>query len=265
MEVRDKVVVVTGAASGIGRAMAVRFAEEGAACVVCADLNGEGAEATAQQCREKGAQADSAQVDVAQDAQIAKLIDDTEAKRGPIALFCSNAGIGGAGDEDAPEEDWDRIWKINVTSHVSAARHLVPRMLERGGGYFLNTSSAAGLLTQLGSATYSVTKSAAVAFAEYLSIRYGDKGIGVSVLCPQAVRTAMTAPFHESGDHVAAVDGMMEPEQVAQEVVDTLRSEEFLVLPHKEVLTYMRRKTNDYDRWLGGMRRLRDRYEQAGG
>lgn len=252
MELKDKIIVVTGAASGIGRAMALRFAQEGAKHVVCADLNQEGAEATAQ---EVGGTAFA--VNVGKEAEVAGLIEKVEADIGPIDLFCSNAGISVAGGVEVPDADWQRIWDINVMSHVWAARHLVPRMTERGGGYLLNTSSAAGLLNQVGSAPYGVTKHAAVGLAEWLALTYGDQGIKVSVLCPQAVRTEMTRG-HE--DHVAAIDGMMEPEPVAEACVQTIRDETFLVLPHKEVLGYMRAKTENYDRWIGGMRKLNRRY-----
>ncbi|HEV2364913.1 MAG TPA: SDR family oxidoreductase [Caulobacteraceae bacterium] len=251
MEIRDKTVVVTGAASGIGRSLARRFAAEGAALVACADRNGEGAKSVAEEIGGIGFA-----TDVAKEADILALIDAVEA-RAPIDLFCSNAGIGVGGGVDAPNEAWQRIWDINVMAHVYAARHLVPRMAARGGGYLLNTASAAGLLSQIGSAPYAVTKHAAVALAEWLAITHGDDGIKVSVLCPQAVRTAMTAG---NPDGVASVDGMIEPEAVAEACVRAIRDEVFLVLPHPEVLEYVRRKTSDYDRWLGGMRRLQRKY-----
>ncbi len=248
MELKDKIIVVTGAASGIGRAMAIRFAEEGARKVVCADLNQSGAQATADQI---GGVAYGVNVGV--EAEIASLIDSVEADIGPIDLFCSNAGILVAGGVEVPDDDWQRIWDINVMAHVWAARHLVPRMTERGGGYLLNTASAAGLLNQVGSAPYGVTKHAAVGLAEWLALTYGDQGIKVSVLCPQAVRSEMTRG-HEDG--VAAMDGMLEPEPVAEACVQTIRDETFLVLPHDSVLGYMRKKTENYDRWIGGMRKL---------
>ncbi|MEJ2131665.1 MAG: SDR family NAD(P)-dependent oxidoreductase [Gammaproteobacteria bacterium] len=251
MHVRDKVVVVTGGASGIGRALALRFAEEGAAHVAVADLNENGARDVAERI---GGTAHG--VDVSDEQDIVALIDETESKAGPIDLFCSNAGIGGRG-LDATNEDWQRIWDVNVMAHVYVARHLIPKMISRGGGHLLVTASAAGLLSQIGSATYTVTKHAAVAFAEWLSITYGNAGIKVAALCPQAVRTAMTAG-REGG--VASVDGMLEPEAVADSVIEALADERFLVLPHPEVLEYMRRKISDYDRWLTGMRRLQDRY-----
>jgi NAD(P)-dependent dehydrogenase (short-subunit alcohol dehydrogenase family) len=252
MRVNDKIVVVTGGASGIGRAMARRFKTEGAAKVIVADLDGDGASAVANEI-----DGEAHAVDVSQESQIIALIEDTENRFGPIDLFCSNAGIGAGRGLDEPDEVWQTIWEVNLMSHVYAARNLVPRMAARGGGYLLNTASAAGLLSQVGSVTYAVTKHAAVALAEWIAITHGHEGIKVSVLCPQAVRTAMTAG-NEAG--VASVDGMIEPEQVADTVVEALDEERFLMLPHPEVLEYMRRKTGDYDRWLSGMQKLNERY-----
>ena len=252
MLVKDRIVVVTGAASGIGRALARRFAADGAKLVVCSDRNGDGVRAVAE---EIGGVA--FETDVSKEADIKSMIEKVEAEHGPIDLFCSNAGIGIGGGAEAPDEAWQRIWDINVMAHVWAARHMVPRMIERGEGYLLNTASAAGLLSQIGSAPYAVTKHAAVALAEWLAITHGDQGIKVSVLCPQAVRTAMTAG---NPDGVASVDGMIEPEEVAEACVRAIETEDFLVLPHPEVLEYMRRKTGDYNRWIGGMRKLQRRY-----
>jgi NAD(P)-dependent dehydrogenase (short-subunit alcohol dehydrogenase family) len=252
VELKDKVVVVTGAASGIGRALAQRFAAEGARAVACADRNEAGARETAQSI---GGLA--FHTDVSKEADILALIEAVESQAGPIDLFCSNAGIGVAGGAEASDQAWQRIWDINVMAHVWAARHLVPRMAARGGGYLLNTASAAGLLSQIGSAPYAVTKHAAVALAEWLAITHGDAGIKVSVLCPQAVRTAMTAA---NPDGVASIDGMIEPEAVADACMAAIRAEEFLILPHPEVLDYMRRKTTDYGRWIGGMRKLNRRF-----
>ena len=198
MEAAGKVIVVTGGASGIGRALCERFAAEAARQVVVADLDGEGAAKVAERIGSL-----SRQVDVGVEADLAALIDHTERECGPIDLFCSNAGIGIGEGLDEPDEVWDRIWRVNTMSHVWAARHLVPRMIARGGGYLLSTASAAGLLTQIGSVTYAVTKHAAVALAEWIAITHGRDGIKVSVLCPQAVRTAMTA----DGPGVAGVDG----------------------------------------------------------
>ena len=252
MELKDKIIVVTGAASGIGRAMCIRYAAEGAKAVICVDRDEVGSQETAIQINSI-----AIKVDVADEAQIKSMIDRVEAEVGPIDLFCSNAGISVAGGVEVPNDEWQRIWDINVMSHVWAARHLVPMMAARGGGYLLNTSSAAGLLNQVGSAPYGVTKHAAVGLAEWMAMTYGDQGIKVSVLCPQAVRTEMTRG-HE--DHVAAIDGMMEPGVVAEACVQTIRDETFLVLPHKEVIGYMKAKTENYDRWIGGMRKLNRKY-----
>lgn len=261
MKVENKIVVVTGAASGIGKELCLRFAREGARAVVCSDIDAAGTQATAD---EIAAMSDVntetlVQVcNVAVEEEVIALVDASIAAFGQIDLFCSNAGIFTPGSEKVSNEEWTRIWEINVMAHIYAARAVLPAMLERGEGYLLNTASAAGLLSQVGSAPYAVTKHAAVGFAEWLSITYGHSGIKVSVLCPQAVRTAMTA----QGGGVAALDGMLEPTQLADTVIETLDEERFLVLPHPEVLTYMRRKTDDYDRWLGGMRRLNDRFAE---
>ena len=248
MELKDKITVITGAASGIGKALAVRFKAEGAKLVVCADRNGEGARATA-----KDVGGVAFETDVSKEDDIKRLIETVEKDHGPIDLFFSNAGIGIGGGAEASNADWQRIWEINVMSHIWAARHLVPLMAARGGGYLVSTSSAAGLLSQIGSAPYAVTKHAAVGLAEWLAITHGDQGIKVSVLCPQAVRTAMTA----NGGVVSSVDGMLEPEQLADCVIETMDTEGFLILPHPVVLDYFRRKTADYDRWLTGMRRFK--------
>lgn len=248
MKLENKIVVVTGAASGIGRALAVRFAAAGAKTVVCADLDANGAAQVAQQI---GGVAMTVNVGV--EAEIAALVARVESEVGPIDLFCSNAGILVAGGVEVPDADWQRIWEINVMSQVWAARHVVPRMIERGDGYLLNTASAAGLLNQIGAAPYGVTKHAAVGLAEWLAITYGDQGIKVSVLCPQAVRSKMTEGLE---DHVASIDGMLEPEPVADACLHAIENETFLVLPHPRVLDYMRLKSQDYDRWIGGMRKL---------
>jgi NAD(P)-dependent dehydrogenase (short-subunit alcohol dehydrogenase family) len=254
MKVQDKVVVVTGGASGIGRALARRFAREGAGALVVADVDGEGATRVAS---EIGEVASAIAVDVADETSVRALIDATEERWGPIDLFCSNAGIFERGGLETPPETWERMLDVNLRSQVHVARHLVPRMTERGGGYLLITASAAGLLSQIGSVTYTVTKHATVALAEWIAITHGDEGIKVSVLCPQAVRTPMLTSGEGS---VATVDGVMEPEEVAEAVVQALEAERFLVLPHPEVAEYLRRKSADPDRWLAGMRRLQARY-----
>ncbi|WP_299041854.1 SDR family oxidoreductase [uncultured Tateyamaria sp.] len=252
MDIQNKIVVVTGAAAGIGRALCLAFANQGAKAVICADLDLGGAQETSLLVNGL-----AFQVDVSNEMQIRNLIETVEADIGPIDLFCSNAGVLVEGGVEAPDDAWQRLWDINVMAHVWAARHLVPSMRARGGGYLLNTASAAGLLNQIGSAPYGVTKHAAVGLAEWLAITHGDAGIKVSVLCPQAVRTAMTEG-HE--DHVAAIDGMLEPEDAAQACIDAIREEAFLVLPHANVRKYMQMKTGDYDRWIAGMQKLNRAY-----
>jgi NAD(P)-dependent dehydrogenase (short-subunit alcohol dehydrogenase family) len=251
MEIKDKVVVVTGGADGIGAALCRRFAREGAKGIVVADINEIKAKAVAEEIR--GA---AFKCDVSREGDVKQLIRFTEGTYGFIDLFCSNAGIIAIGGVECPNDQWQRIWEVNVISHVYVGRAVIPGMIERGGGALMITSSAAGLLSQIGSAPYSVTKHAAVGLAENIAITYGDQGIKVFALCPQAVRTAMAGP--DGG--VAAVDGLMEPETVAEAVIEGLRKEEFLILPHPEVKTYMQRKANDYDRWLQGMQRLQARF-----
>lgn len=251
MEIKDRIAVVTGAASGIGKALCLSLARAGARHVVCADLNEAGARATAD---EVGGSA--RRVDVGREADIEALVAETEEEIGGIDLFVSNAGIIFRGGVDIANDDWQKIWDVNVMAHVWAARHVVPRMIARGGGYLLNTASAAGLLNQVGAAPYATTKHAAVGLAEWLALTYGDQGIKVSVLCPQAVRTGMTA----STESVAAIDGLLEAGPVAEACLQAIRDETFLVLPHPEVLTYMRRKTADYDRWIRGMQRLNAKF-----
>jgi len=254
MRIEDKVIVVTGGASGIGRALVVRFAREGARRIVVADLDGDGAARVAE---EVGDPAVAVTVDVAREESVRALIERVEEEWGSIDLFCSNAGIFTRGGLETPPETWERMLDVNFMSQVYVARHLVPRMLERGGGYLLITASAAGLLSQIGSITYAVTKHAAVALAEWISMTHGEEGIKVSVLCPQAVRTPMLTSGEGS---VATVDGIMEADEVAEAVVAGLDEERFLVLPHPEVAEYVRRKGENRDRWLAGMRRLQARY-----
>ena len=250
MKVKDKVCIVTGAAGGIGEAIARRYAKEGAKGVVVADRDAGRLQAVANDI--KGV---AVACDVGQEADIRHLVAETERHYGPVDVFFSNAGIGRGGHEDALDEDWADSWAIHVMSHVYAARALVPGMLVRKSGYLLNTASAAGLLASLGSAPYGVTKHAAVALAEHLAIQYGDRGITVSVLCPQAVDTNM---LRMAGATAASVDGVLHADAVAQAVIDAMDAETFLILPHPEVKEYMARKL-DRDRWLRGMRRLRDK------
>jgi NAD(P)-dependent dehydrogenase (short-subunit alcohol dehydrogenase family) len=259
MEITDKVVVVTGGANGIGRALCKRFAAGGARGVVVADKDQEGA---AEVAREINGLAVS--TDVSVEGDLVKLVEQTEARFGPIDLFCSNAGIGLDGGPEISNEGWERIWQINVMAHIYAARAVLPGMLERGSGYLLNTASAAGLLTQIGSAPYSVTKHAAVAFAEWLAITYGDSGIKVSCLCPQGVRTNMLRKAEERGTGSFLTEGALEPEEVADIVAAGIAEERFLILPHPEVAEYFRRKATDYDRWLRGMRRLQTKIQGGG-
>lgn len=253
MKVKDKIVVVTGAASGIGKALAERFAREGATGLVLADLNGPAAVALAEELGALGLE-----VDVSKEQDVAAMIRMAEQRFGHIDLFCSNAGVGGADpDIDNPgspaNEKWALAWGVNVMAHVYAARHALPGMIARKSGYFLNTVSAAGLLSQIGSAPYSTTKHAAIGFGEHLAIAAKENGIGVSLLCPQAVDTPMLGGAAGSQN----VDGVLSPGQVADAVIEGLADERFLILPHPQVATYMQRKTGDYDRWIRGMVRLR--------
>ena len=253
MELDDRIVVVTGGAHGIGRAMCRRFAHEGAAVVVV-DLEAKGAGDVA---REVGGTPLVADVSVA--ADVRRVVDETLAIHRRIDLFCSNAGISVGGPlENTSDAEWDRTWRVNVMAHVYAARAVLPSMLAAGRGYLLQTASAAGLLSQIGSAPYAVSKHGAVAFAEWLAITYGERGIRVSCLCPQGVRTRM---LEEAGEPAQALlgDTALEPEAVAAAVVDGLREERFLILPHPEVAEYVRRKATDYDRWIRGMQRLQRR------
>ncbi|MET0904328.1 MAG: SDR family oxidoreductase [Acidimicrobiales bacterium] len=255
MELRDKVVLVTGGANGIGRALCRRFAEEQPRGLAVVDLDGATAATVA---GELGSSAIGLEADVARESDLVEAVRATEERFGPIDLLVSNAGIGGGGDVDAPDEVWQRIWEVNLMAHVYGARAVLPGMLARGEGYLLNTASAAGLLTNIANAPYSVTKHAAVGLAEWMAITYGDRGISVSCLCPQGVRTNMTASDDPSVSVVLS-QGSIEPEVVAEAVVDGLRTEEFLILPHPEVRTYFQRKADDYDRWLAGMRKLQAR------
>ena len=263
MDVRNKVVVVTGGASGIGQALCRRFAQEGARGVVVADLNGAAAEKVA---HEIGALA--LPTDVCDESAVQALVDQATRHFGQIDLFCSNAGVIWRGDEDAPNATWQRHWEVNLMAHVYAARAVLPQMLARGEGYLLQTASAAGLLSQVNAAPYSVTKHAAVAFAEWLAIAHGDAGIKVSCLCPQGVLTPMLLGPGEVGAGGVGgkpgrpsflADGAITSQALAEAVIQGLRDERFLILPHAEVLTFWQRKTSDVDRWLGGMRRLRAR------
>lgn len=251
MQLDGKVVVVTGGGRGIGEGLVRRFVAEGARVLV-ADLDGDAAGRVAAETAML-----SAEVDVAVEADVIRLVELAESEFGPIDLFCSNAGIGPSGGVEMSNELWQKIWEINTLSHVYAARACLPGMLARGEGYLLQTVSAAGLLTNLGAAAYSVTKHAALALAEWISVTYGDRGIKVSALCPQFVQTDLLADL--AGDPAVAqwVKGStIEVSEVAEAVVRGLEAESFLILPHPEVATFFERKAADYDRWLGGMRKL---------
>ena len=256
MRIEGKVVVVTGAARGIGRALAERFVREGAKAVVAADID---ADALRDAAGSMGAIAHVA--DVTSQEEIDRLVATAERRCGPIDLFCSNAGISHPGGPEVSDADFERVFDVNYRSQLYAARILVPRMTARGEGYLLNTASAAGVLTQIGSLAYAVTKHAAVALAEWLSVTYGDKGLRVSVLCPQGVRTRLLLGERGERDNFLT-PGAIEPSDVADAVIRGLEEERFLILPHPEVLDYMRRKTSDYDRWLRGMRRLQARVRE---
>jgi NAD(P)-dependent dehydrogenase (short-subunit alcohol dehydrogenase family) len=255
MELSNRIAVITGGASGIGRGLALRFHAEGARHVVVADRDEAGARAVAETVGGSGVG-----VDVSDEAGIRALVETTEREQGPIDLFVSNAGYVTLGGLEAPVEDLQRMWGVHVLAHLYAARAVIPGMVRRGGGYLLNTASAAGLLSQFGSLHYTLTKHAAVALAEWIAITHGHQGIKVSVLCPQAVATNIgpNSPDYDKmqvGDDVASADGVLQPEDVAQVVVDALRAERFHVLPHPEVAEYVQRKGTDVDRWIAGMQR----------
>ena len=260
MELAGKHVVITGAGSGIGRACAARFAAEGAR-VVASDRDGESVRTVAEAI---GALAVTA--DVSRESEIIGLIAAAQAEHGPIDLFFSNAGVPGpGGGPEAPDDELQQTWEVNVMAHVWAARALLPDWVARGDGYLLSTASAAGLLTQVSALAYSITKHAAVALAEWLAITYGDAGIKVSCLCPQGVRTRMLDVALEDpvGAAPLLAGGLLEPDDVAVAVVDGVREERFLILPHEDVAKYMALKGAQPDRWLAGMRRLVREARQA--
>jgi NAD(P)-dependent dehydrogenase (short-subunit alcohol dehydrogenase family) len=258
VQLTDKVVVVTGAARGIGAAMATRFAAEGAAGIVVSDVDGENAERTAAAIVRDGGRAVAVRADVTDERQVAGLVTTAEAEFGPVDLFCSNAGIATGQHQDAPAEVWARTWSVNVLAHVHAVNAVLPGMIERGGGYLLHTVSAAGLLTCPGDAPYTATKHAAIGFAEWVAMTYGGAGIKVSALCPLGVRTDMLMPGIAAGSPsalaVAASGELLEPAEVAAAVVAGIAAERFLILPHPEVAGLYARKAADPDAWLGGVR-----------
>jgi len=255
MDLKGKVAVVTGAASGIGRAAALRFAREGATGLVLGDLNVEALREVAAEVQGLGVPCD-----VSKEADIGRLVAEAQSEYGGVDVYFSNAGIIARGGLEASDEDWERNWKVHVMAHVWGARAVVDKMLARGGGYFLITASAAGLLNIVESATYGVTKHGAVAFAEWLAIAYGRRGLRVSCLCPQAVVTGM----YKGEGGSASVDGALTAEDVAEEIIKVMAAERFLILPHPTVLQYMRNKTADYDRWIGGMQKLYAKHQGGG-
>ncbi len=256
MEIKGRVVVITGGGSGIGAAMARRFADEGAQMVIVVDVDENAARSTADDV-----DGEAFTLDVADEDGTAALLRQVETHHGRIDILCLNAGIPTDGSVDAPNEAWQRTWDVNVMAHVYATRYVLPGMLERGEGYIVTTASAAGLLTNIGAAPYSVTKHAAVALAEWLSVTYGSRGIKVSCLCPMFVSTPMLDAFARQTDEMRGwVEGLaIDPDEVAAVVMDGIRDERFLILPHPIVGEYFQRKALDYDRWITGMQNLNER------
>jgi NAD(P)-dependent dehydrogenase (short-subunit alcohol dehydrogenase family) len=255
MQIQDRVVVVTGGANGIGRALCRAFAAAGARAVVVADIDEQGARRVAQEV--KGV---AVATNVAKEAEVKRLAETATKQFGQIDIFCSNAGVGAAGGPEASDADWQRSWEVNLMAHVYAARAVLPQMLARKEGYLVQTVSAAGLLTQIGSAPYTVSKHAAMSFAEWLSITYGDQGLRVSALCPQGVKTEMLRRADFAGG-AFLLETALEPEQVAADVIKAVNEERFLILPHPDVAIYIQNKANDYERWLRGMRKLQAKTE----
>lgn len=254
MELRGRTVVITGGGRGIGAALARRFADERPRGIVIGDLDGATAELVADDVGGIGLECD-----VSREADTLRLIEAAEETFGSVDLFCANAGYAVEGDEQTPDLEWERMGRVNFMAHLWAARRLIPGWVERGEGYLLHTASAAGLLTNLFALQYSVTKHAVVALAEWLSVTYGDQGVRISCLCPQGVNTRLL----DAGEKLRPLLGpvAIEPEAVAEAVVEGLRDERFLILPHPEVAGYFQNKANDYDRWLGGMRKLQRRFD----
>ena len=261
MELEGAVAVVTGGASGIGRSLARALALDGGAVVVVADIDGSGADRVGAQIAAESGGGRTAGfavgIDVTDESAVVALIERVEADLGPVELWCGNAGISRVGGVERPDEEWGLVWDVNVMAHVIACRHLVPRWTERGSGHLLVTASAAGLLTGLGTASYAVTKHAAVALAEWVAITHGDDGVRVSCLCPQGVRTPMTEAEGVLGVGQVKALGLMEPDEVAATTLQGLREDRFLILPHPEVATYEQRRAGDRQRWLAGMQRMR--------
>ena len=249
MEIKNKVIIITGGAGGIGLAVAKEFLNHNPKIIILADISFENKYYTNEKLINK-------KCDISDEMQINSLIDQVNKEFGLVDIFCSNAGILTLGNEQSSNDDWSKNWNLHVMAHVYAAKKLIPDMVNRGSGYFVNTSSAAGLLSHIDSVTYSTTKHAAIGFAEWLAITYGKQGIRVSILCPQAVKTNMTEGRE---NEVSALDGMMEPETVALEVINAVKNETFLISPHPEVEGYFQNKANNYSRWIGGMQKLRNK------
>ena len=267
MKVADKIIVITGAASGIGAALARRFLAEGAAGLVLGDVQTEALQALTDELNQQRVGAVSAlclRCDVTREADIQALAARAETHFGRIDLYCSNAGLVRDGGEDTSDADWLLNWNIHLMAHVWAARAVLPGMLKRGAGHLMITASAAGLLTSLPSTSYAVTKHASIAFAESMAIRHGNQGLGVSVLCPQAVDTPMIRARANVPGVSSAIDGVLSAEALCDAVIEAFDAGTFLILPHPQVLEFFRRKANDYDRWLNGMRRLNDKLRGPG-
>jgi NAD(P)-dependent dehydrogenase (short-subunit alcohol dehydrogenase family) len=264
VELTDRSIVITGAGSGIGRALAERFAAEQPRALILADLNQAAVEDVAEALGERAV---AARVDVGREEEVRALVERAREAGGPVDLFCSNAGVPGpAGGPEASDAEWERTWQINVMAHIWAARALVPEMVERGEGYLLSTASAAGILTQVGAMAYSVTKHAAVAVAEWLAITYGDTGIKVSCVCPLGVRTPMLDEALEDTVGGAALmqDELLEPSEVAEAVLAGVRDERFLIFPHPQVAKYMAFKGAENERWHAAMRGMVRRAREGG-
>jgi NAD(P)-dependent dehydrogenase (short-subunit alcohol dehydrogenase family) len=256
MHIKGKVIIVTGAAGGIGRALAKRFQDENAAAVVVCDIDAQGIRRVAD---EIGGLA--AVCDVSDFNAVKQVVEETEKRFGRVDLYCANAGILVKGGLEASDDTWQRVMDINLMAHVHAARACLPGMIARGGGAFLNTVSAAGLLSQIGAVTYTVSKHAALGFAEWLAISHGHQGIQVTVVCPQAVRTRMLDGVADGG--VAGLDGVLTPAEVADVAVQALAEKRFLALPHPEVQHYFQHKAADHDRWIKAMQRLRHKFPEG--